>query len=751
MPDDPKNPYQGPAGGWGALAASAEIITREKAIARGSAALLRVNQKDGFDCPGCAWPDPHDHRSAFEFCENGVKAVVWESTSKRVDAAFFAKHTVCELRKKSDHWLESQGRLVNPLAYDPKTDHFAPIPWSEAFETIGATLRSLDDPNQAAFYTSGRASNEAAYLYQLFVRMFGTNNLPDCSNLCHESSGVGLTQTIGIGKGTVSLADFDEADAIFVIGQNPGTNHPRMLSALQGAARRGAQIVAINPLVERGLEKFLHPQEAGAMLCNKATPIATAYLQPTIGGDLALLTGICKHILAAEDAAPGTILDHAFIDEHTTSFAEFAESVRAADWETIETQSGLRSSQIQEVADIYLQAKSVICCWAMGLTQHTHGVATIQFVVNLLLMRGNIGRPGAGACPVRGHSNVQGNRTVGINHHLPPAFGEKMEKLYDFKAPTTHGYDVVEAIKAMNDGRVRVFMALGGNLVPASPDTELTAAALEKTELAIHVATKLNRTHLVHGKQALILPCLGRTEIDQQVAGPQVVTVEDSMGDVHASEGRNAPAGEQLLSETAIVANIAAATLPPGKPDWRGFVADYATIRDHIEKVLPIFKDYNARIAEPGGFSLKNTARDREWITGTGKANFTVAAIPDLTLPPGRLRLMTIRSHDQYNTTIYGNDDRYRGIKGQRTVILLNVADIANREMAASDAVTITSFGPDGRGRQVTGFTIVPYDIPEGCAAAYFPEANPLVAIDSVAAGSNTPVSKLIEIEISRG
>lgn len=749
--DSTKEPaYNSPAGGWGALASSARVVAREKAIRTAIPALLRVNQQQGFDCPGCAWPDPKGERSAFEFCENGVKAVAWEATTKRVDAAFFSKHTVRSLQQQTDHWLESQGRLTEPVVYHAADDRFHPLSWDEAFDRIGAKLRGLADPRQALFYTSGRTSNEAAFMYQLLARMYGTNNLPDCSNMCHESSGVGLGQSIGIGKGTVSLADFDQADAIFVIGQNPGTNHPRMLSALQNAAKRGAKIISINPLVERGLEEFLHPQHVGAMLCGKSTRISSLYLQPLIGGDMALLIGLCKLVLEAEEQAPGTVLDQAFMDEHTLGFAAFAEQVRGADWKLLETESGLTRAEIAQAADIYLQAKSVICCWAMGLTQQAHGVATIQYVVNLLLMRGHIGRPGAGVCPVRGHSNVQGNRTVGINHNLPHALGSALQAKFSFDPPQEGGLDVVEAIHAMHKGEATFFMALGGNLVPASPDTTYTTEALERVEMAVHVATKLNRTHLHHGGEAIILPCLGRTEKDLQASGPQVVTVEDSMGEVHASSGTNEPASEQLRSEPAIVAGIATATLPNPGSYWQSWVEDYATVREAIAEVLPIFADYNTKIQNADGFSLYNSARERAWDTASGKAHFTAAELPRLGLPDGQLRLMTLRSHDQYNTTIYGNDDRYRGIRGERYVLFLNAEDLAERGLRDGDVLELQSHAADGGTRSASGFRAVAYNIPKSCAAAYFPEANVLVPICHVAAGSNTPVSKFIPLTVRK-
>ncbi|MEM6314592.1 MAG: FdhF/YdeP family oxidoreductase, partial [Planctomycetota bacterium] len=569
------------------------------------------------------------------------------------------------------------------------------------------------------------------------------NNLPDCSNMCHESSGVALSETIGVGKGTVTLADFYDADCIFILGQNPGTNHPRMLSMLQAAARRGAQIVTMNPLIEPGLVKFLHPQEPLAMATNRGTPLTTDYLQPTIGGDLAALKGMCK-VVVERDA-----LDHTFIDEQTIGFADLAADLAQTDWAEIETQSGLKRADIERIAATYIDAERTIICWAMGLTQHKHAVPTLQMVVNLLLLRGNIGKPGAGACPVRGHSNVQGDRTVGIFHVLKKPLREGLKRTFGFDPPTDEGHDVVGAINAMSAGRARVFIGMGGNFADATPDSPRTHAALARCDLTVHVSTKLNRSHTVVGKCALILPCLGRTERDVQASGPQRVTVEDSMSMVHASQGKNAPASPHLRSEPAIVAGIARATFDADDIPWHEMAGNYDLIRTKLAETLPeVFHDYNARIAEPGGFYLGNTARDQRWATASGKAVFTTHAIPDLTLPPGQLRLMTMRSHDQYNTTVYGNDDRYRGIKGKRRVLFLNPDDLAERGLGAGDIVQIESHFDDGVAREVSGFEVVPYDLPRGCAAGYFPELNPLVSVDSFAERSRTPTSKLIPITV---
>ncbi len=743
------DPYPGAAGGWGALINSGRQLLRQETVLRGSLSLLKVNQPDGFDCPGCAWPEPK-HAHTFEFCENGVKAVSWETTSRRVDPAFFARHSVSSLLEQTDHWLEKQGRLTHPMRYNRATDHYEPISWPDAFALIAQKLHALDHPDQAVFYTSGRTSNEAAFLYQLFIRLLGTNNLPDCSNMCHESSGAALFASIGIGKGTVTVEDFELADAIFVVGQNPGTNHPRMLGELQKAAERGCKIVAINPLKERGLERFAHPQRPTQMLTGSSTDIASLYLQPQIGSDLALFTGLIKLVLDAEDQRPGSVLDHAFIRQHTLGFEEMAAHARAVTWDTIERETGLKQAEIAQAGEVYLQANRVIICWAMGLTQHKHAVPTIQNVVNLLLLRGMIGKPGAGACPVRGHSNVQGDRTVGITERPGRRFLQRLGEVFNFTPPDHHGYDVVGAIDAMSKGEAKVFIGMGGNFVSATPDTHFTMAALRNCALTAHVSTKLNRSHLVVGEDALILPCLGRTELDLQAAGPQCVTVEDSMSMVHASRGSNPPASEHLLSEPAIVAGLARATFPDSSIAWEEMVADYRKIRDKIAAVLPAFADYNQRITAPGGFYLGNSARERQWTTTTGKANFAVAEIPTLATAPDVLRMMTIRSHDQYNTTVYDLDDRYRGIYGTRMVVLMNELDIIDRRLADGDVVRLVCAWDDNQRRAVDGFRVTAYDIPRGCCATYFPESNPLVAADQFAEVSRTPVSKFVPVRVER-
>ncbi len=746
--------YKGPAGGWGALNSVKNALLRQDIPLKGAKTLLSANQPDGFDCPGCAWPD-RNHASTFEFCENGVKAVAAEATARRAGPSLFAQYTVAELAGQSDFWLEDQGRLTQPMVYHAPSDQYRPIAWDDAFALIARHLNALPDPDQAIFYTSGRASNEAAFLYQLFVRQYGTNNFPDCSNMCHEPSGSGMRPQIGVGKGTVTLHDFECADAIFIFGQNPGTNHPRMLGELREAHKRGARIVSFNPLRERGLERFADPQDKLEMATLGSTPISTHYFQLRVGGDLPAVKGMMKHVLEQEDARGG-VLDHAFIAEHTTGFDALAADLRAESWALLEQESGLTEAQMRSAADIYIGAKSVIACWGMGITQHKHAVATIQGIVSLLMMRGNIGREGAGPCPVRGHSNVQGDRTMGIWEKPPAALLDRLRDVFGFEPPRKNGVDTVEAIRQMLDGKGKVFFALGGNFAAATPDTYETWKALQRCDLTVHVTTKLNRSHIVHGKEALILPCLGRTEIDVQAGGPQGVTVEDSMSMVHISVGINPPASEHLLSEPAIVARLAAATLGArSNVPWLWLVEDYARIRDQIEKVFPDFKDFNRRVAVPGGFRLRNTASERVWATASGKASFHAHAVPrDTPSHIARERykdavvftLLTTRSHDQYNTTIYGMDDRYRGVYGQRRVVFINDKDIRALGMQDGDWVDIQTVWSDGQERRAERFKLVSYDIPRGNLAAYYPETNPLVPLSAVADTAGTPTSKSIPV-----
>jgi molybdopterin-dependent oxidoreductase alpha subunit len=740
-------PISKTAGGVPAIIATVKSAWNEMGPVRGLHTLLKLNQKGGFDCPGCAWPEPDGERSHAEFCENGAKHVAAEATTKRVTPQFFQRWSVADLLSKSDFWLGKQGRITQPMVLWRGATHYEPIDWAEAFSLVAAELNSLNDPDQAIFYTSGRASNEAAFLYQLFVRQFGTNNLPDCSNMCHESSGSALSETIGAGKGTVTLEDFELAQAIFVIGQNPGTNHPRMLTALQKAKKNGCKLVHINPLPETGMTRFKHPQDVLGWL-GSGTPLADEFLQVRINGDVALLKGIMKEILAAEDRRPGQVLDHEFISNCTTGFQEFAEALHKVHWGEIIEQCGVPKTRIEGAARIFIQSERTIFCWAMGLTQHKNAVANIQEIVNLILLRGQIGKPGAGLCPVRGHSNVQGDRTMGIWERPDDAFLDKLGGEFNFAPPRKPGLDTVKAIAAMHDGSARVFFALGGNFLSATPDTEYTANALRRCLLTVHVSTKLNRAHLVTGEQALILPCLGRTEMDLQATESQFVTTENSMAVVQSSRGFLPPASPHLLSEPAIVARLARATLGARtRVDWERLGADYDQVRDHVARVVPGFDDYNRRIREPGGFHLPNPARDRVFKTRSGRAVFTTHPLPDHDLRSGQFLMMTIRSHDQFNTSIYGLDDRYRGIYNGRHVVLLNRDDMRLADLSEGQVVDLFSHFA-GEERVARHFIVVPYSIPRRCAATYFPETNVLVPLRSVAEKSNTPTSKSVVISI---
>ncbi|MEM6792899.1 MAG: FdhF/YdeP family oxidoreductase [Acidobacteriota bacterium] len=711
--------------------------------------LARMNQKQGFDCPGCAWPDPDDRRSfVAEYCENGAKAMAEESTRKRCDPEFFSRHSIEQLGGWTDFELGQAGRLTHPMILRPGEAHYRPLGWGEAFREIARALGALDSPDEALFYTSGRTSNEAAFLYQLFVRQFGTNNLPDCSNMCHESSGVGLSETVGIGKGSVTLHDLEIADLIVVMGQNPGTNHPRMLSALQAAKRAGARIVAVNPLREAGLQRFQHPQSPRDLLTG-GTALADLYLQVQINGDVAFLKAAMCELVRRERERPGSVLDHAFIERFTDGCEELLAHLGEQDFGSLVAASGLRAEEILEFCDLVVERPKMIVCWAMGLTQHKNGVQNIREVVNLLLLRGAIGKPGAGTCPVRGHSNVQGDRTMGIWEKPPEAFLQRLEQEFDFEAPRRHGHSVVHAIEAMRDGEASVFVAMGGNFLSASPDTEVTAAALRRCRLTAHVSTKLNRSHLVHGRTALILPCLGRSERDEQPSGSQFVTVENSMGVVHRSQGTLEPASEHLRSEPQIIAGLARAVLGEDRTsvDWEGLAADYSKIRDRIEAVIPGFERYNERVAEPSGFYLPNGSRERRFNTATGRARFTLNPLPRLEVGPGELRMMTIRTHDQFNTTVYGLNDRYRGFAGSRRLVMMHPEDLEERGLVAEQAVDLIGVGK-AEGRVAENFLAVPYDIPRGCVATYFPEANILVPLDLRADRSHTPASKLVLIRV---
>ncbi len=745
------------AAGVAAVIQTMRYVWGRMGITRGTQALLQVNQVNGFDCQSCAWPSPDEDRHIAEFCENGAKAVSDEGTRKRITSRFFQEHSVRDLLGRSDYWLNEQGRLTEPMVLREGSSHYEPISWEQAFSLLADELNSLGSPHQAAFYTSGRASNEAAYLYQLFVRMFGTNNLPDCSNMCHESSGAALKETIGIGKGTVTLDDFLRADLIIIVGQNPGTNHPRMLTSLELAKEKGAKIVSINPLPEVGNfrfknpnpQNFKNPLKAAAALLGQGAHLSDLWLPVKINGDLALFKGLMKELLTAERECPGKIFDHEFIAQNTAGYDDLIDGLDAASWVEILDSSGLTREQIRELAGLVLSSRNIICCWAMGLTQHKNAVATIREVVNFLLLRGNIGRPGAGVCPVRGHSNVQGDRTMGIWEKPAPSFLDKLAQRYQFEPPREHGCDTVNCIQAMHRGQIKVFLALGGNFLSATPDTELTAAALSRCRLTAHISTKLNRAHLITGRQALILPCLGRSEIDRRATGDQFVTVEDSMGIINPSRGRLNPASEHLLSEPAIVAGLAERVLGKrSKLPWMQWGDDYNKIRDEIEQVIPGFDEFNARISR-GIFYLPNPPRDeRKFPTPTGKANFTVNRVERLPVEVGQFVLMTIRSHDQFNTTIYGLDDRYRGIYNGRRVIFMNAEDMKDTGLTQGQPVDITSHF-EGQERQAHRFLVAPYSIPRGCVAAYFPEANVLVPVGSVAEESNTPVSKSVIVTLA--
>ncbi|WP_034276880.1 FdhF/YdeP family oxidoreductase [Actinospica robiniae] len=724
-----------------------QIAQRQMGARRTALTLLKVNQKDGFDCPGCAWPEGGE-RSHFEFCENGAKAVAEEATLRRVTPEFFAEHSVAELAERTDYWLGQQGRLTEPMYKEPGATHYRPIDWDEAFRLVAGELEA-GTPDEAVFYTSGRTSNEAAFAYQLLVRRLGTNNLPDCSNMCHESSGSALGETLGVGKGSVSLDDLYKADLIIIAGQNPGTNHPRMLTALEKAKKAGASIVAVNPLPEAGLMRFKNPQKAAGVL-GSGTPLSDEFLQIRLNGDLALFRALNRLLLEAEDEAPGTVLDHGFIAAHSHGFEEFAKDVRGTSWDDVLTATGLTREQIESVAARVRRSERIIVCWAMGLTQHKNSVPTIREVVNFLLLRGNVGRPGAGVCPVRGHSNVQGDRTMGIYEKPTAAFLDALGREFSFAPPREHGYDTVESIRAMRDGKVRVFMALGGNFVSATPDTAVTEAGLRRCKLTVQVSTKLNRSHAVTGDAALILPCLGRTERDEQAGGEQFVSVEDSMSMVHKSRGRLSPASPHLRSEVSVVAGLGRVLFgDDDQVDWAGLAGDYDLIRNHIERVVPGFADFNRRVREPDGFQLPHGPRDsRTFPTATGKANFTVNDLTVLRVPAGALLLQTVRSHDQYNTTIYGLDDRYRGVHQGRRVVFVHPDDIRELDLQDAQLVDLTSEWSDGVVRRADAFRVVSYPTARGCAAAYFPETNVLVPLDSTAETSNTPTSKSIVVRL---
>ena len=736
------------AAGLPAVVSSFEHILSRAGAGRGVRALRLLNQQGGFDCPSCAWPDPDDERARFEFCENGAKAVASEAMTKTIGGEFFAEHSVEELSRRPDVWHDAQGRLAEPLFLDEGATHYAPISWDQAFALLAGECRQLPSPDHAIFYTSGRASNEAAFLYGLFARALGTNNLPDCSNMCHESSGAALTASVGIGKGSVTLKDLEAAEVILCAGQNPGTNHPRMLTTLETAVSRGAHLVAINPLKEAGLVAFANPQKARGLL-GKATALSAEHFPVRVNGDFALFRGLAKALLQLEESQ-GDVLDAGFLQSETSGFEAYAEILRATPWDVLESMSGLSRPRIVGLAKRLAAPKvKLVTCWAMGLTQHHNSVATIREVVNVHLLLGALGREGAGLCPVRGHSNVQGDRTVGIWEKMPDAFFDRLDASFGRKFPRHHGHDTVAAIRAMHAGDCRLFVSLGGNFLQASPDTDLVADGLRRVSMTCHISTKLNRTHLSPGRRSLILPCLGRSERDESSAGLQHVSCENSMGVVQSSAGRLPPASPDLRSEVSIVCGFAAAALGDeiGAERWTQFAADYRRIRQKIEDVIPGFDDYNARVQKKGGFYLPNGARDRVWNTPTKKANFSHAELSAFEVREGHFVLQTLRSHDQFNTTIYGTDDRYRGVHGGRRVVFMNPEDMRARGFSALQPVDLTSHFR-GEKREVRAFALVPYDIPRGTLAAYFPEANPLVPAMSYAEGSHTPTSKSIEVSV---
>ncbi|WP_435062354.1 FdhF/YdeP family oxidoreductase [Amycolatopsis thermoflava] len=741
-----------PTAGWGAARSVARNVVRSREFLRAPRAILRMNHENGgFDCPGCAWPDDRNGLH-LDICENGIKHVTWEMTRKRVDRSFFAEHTVTELAGWTDFALEDQGRLTEPLSYDSETDRYVPISWSDAFTLVGTALRGLDSPHEASFYTSGRLSNEATFLYQLWVREFGTNNLPDCSNMCHEASGRALTAALGTGKGTCDITDWDVADLLIVMGVNAASNAPRMLTSLAEAHRRGAQIVHVNPMVEAASRRTIVPHEFLAMGTFRTTETATMTVQPRIGGDLALLRGVAKAVLERAETDPSAI-DEQFIERYTHGFDAYRETVRAQEWSELVHQSGVPEREIRDLAERYLTAHRTIVAWCLGLTQQEHGCDTVREIVNLLLLRGNLGREGAGVSPVRGHSNVQGNRTCGIDHRPDEELLARLDEVCGIQSPREHGLDTVGTIQAMLEGRVKVFVALGGNFALAAPDTATTIAALRNTDLTVQVSTKLNRSHLAHGKRALILPCLGRTERDVQRCGEQGVTVEDSMSMVHLSYGTRRSPSPELRSECAILAGMARATLPDSATPWERYVEDYDRIRDTMAKVLPGFEDFNRRARMPLGFRIRQPARERVFLTGSGRAEFGAAPLPDVVLPPGRLMLSTMRSHDQWNTTIYSDNDRYRGVRNLRTLLFMNPEDMAERGLAKFDLVDITSFARDGSTRSVFGYRAVPYDLPRGNVSGYMPELNVLCALGDFSVASGQPLMKhqIVEVVPARG
>jgi molybdopterin-dependent oxidoreductase alpha subunit len=737
-------PYRHPTAGWGAALNLGHQLLHHKEPVDGVRAVFKMNHEDGgFDCPGCAWPDDQ-HGLRLDICENGMKHVTWEMTPKRVDREFFAQHTVAELESWSDFALEDQGRLTEPMTYDPVTDRYVPISWEAAFALVGETLRGLDSPHQAAFYTSGRLSNEASFLYQLWVREFGTNNLPDCSNMCHEASGRALNAAIGSGKGTVALDDWELADTLIIMGVNAASNAPRMLTALAGAHRRGARIIHVNPLVEAAAKRTIVPHELLSMATYRTTSTGTAAVQPRIGGDMALMRGVAKAVLE-EDG-----IDREFVERHTHGFEDYRRTCEQSGWPELEHQSGVSEAVMRRLARVYMDSKRTIIAWCLGITQQDHGVDSVREIVNVMLLRGNIGREGAGLCPIRGHSNVQGNRTCGIDHRPKEAFLERLAEVCGIDPPRDHGLGTVAAVEAMHRGEVKVFVGMGGNFAMAAPDTPYTAEALRTCELTVHVSTKLNRSHLVHGAKALILPCLGRSERDVQRGGLQGESVEDSMSMVHLSVGMKRPASPELRSEMAIIAGLARATLPGSSQPWEEYAGDYDTIRDTMARVLDGFEDFNARVRQPHGFRIAQPARERVFRTESGRAEFSCAALPDVVPPPGRMTMSTVRSHEQWNTTIYSDDDRYRGVRNLRTLVFMNAEDMRERGLSELDLVDVTSFAKDGTTRTVYGYRAIEYAIPRGNVVGYMPELNVLLPVGDVSPQSEQPLAKHLTVEVVR-
>ena len=764
MSDEPEiTPYDGPAGGWGSLKSVESILLREGILVSGNAVLLKQNKTEGFACVSCAWAKPAKPL-AFEYCENGAKATAWELTAKRADAAFFRARTLTELRTWPDHDLEQVGRLTHPMRWDAASDKYAPVAWEDAFREIGRELRVID-PRQVVLYLSGRASLETSYMWSLFARMLGTNNLPDSSNMCHESTSVALPESIGVPVGTVTLKDFDTTDCIMFFGQNVGTSSPRMLHPLQAAARRNVPIITFNPLRERGLERFTNPQAPVEMLTGAETRISSQYHQVKAGGDIAAIMGVCKALIEADDAGQSSggrrTLDAAFIAEHTHGFEAFAEVVRGAAWPDLEGRSGLTRKALEATAAVYARADAAMGIYGMGLTQHRKGVENVQMLVNLLLLRGNIGKPGAGICPVRGHSNVQGQRTVGITEKPELVPLDMLARQYGFEPPRWTGMNTVEACEGIIGGKVKAFLGLGGNFIRAVPETAAMEAAWPRLRLTVQIATKLNRNHLINGEVAYLLPCLGRIEVDEQASGPQSVTMEDSTARIHGSRGQAKPASRHLLSEPRIVAELAKAALPPNPLlDWDSWVADYGRVRDAIERTYPeIFNGFNARMFQPGGFQRPLGAARRQWNTPTGRANFItpggLESDPDTNAGAGArddvLQLITLRSNDQFNTTIYGYHDRFRGVSGTRMVLFINRADMARLGLAEAVTVTLATAVDDGVVREVSGFRVTPYDIPEGCCAAYYPECNPLIPLWHHDERSKVPAAKSVPVTVRRG